>query len=84
MDYVNLCLVLSMILIYFFFFIRPQQKAQNENKLFIENLKKGDKLIMASGLYCKFSHFILKEAILVEKSKNLNIKSVDKVTENKV
>jgi len=37
--------------VFYFLLIRPQQKRAKQQKLFIENLKKGDKVITSGGLY---------------------------------
>lgn len=47
---------LPMILIFavaYFFMIRPQIKRQKDEKKFVQNLKKGDKIVTKSGLYGK-------------------------------
>jgi len=40
----------SIILIMYFFMIRPQQKKQKETKKFIEEIKKGDSIVTIGGL----------------------------------
>lgn len=37
----------------YFFMIRPQMKRQKDEKKFLADIKKGDKIIMKSGLYGK-------------------------------
>ena len=39
----------AMILVFLLFFIRPQSKKQKQQKLFIENLQKGDKVVIRAG-----------------------------------
>lgn len=41
----------SFILIFYFLFIRPQQKTQRELKKAIEALKKGDRVLTSGGMY---------------------------------
>ena len=43
----------SIILIMYFFMIRPQQKKQKETKKFIEEIKKGDDVVTIGGLHGK-------------------------------
>lgn len=43
----------SIILIMYFFMIRPQQKKQKETKKFIEEIKKGDQIVTIGGLHGK-------------------------------
>ena len=38
-------------IIFYFLLIRPQQKRAKEHKQMLENIKKGDKVITASGIY---------------------------------
>src|SRR6186713_3114318 len=38
------------VLIYFFF-LRPQQKTQNERKKLLDNLAEGDKVVTVGGIY---------------------------------
>ena len=41
------------IVIFYFFMIRPQQKRQKESKAFREGLKKGDKVVTIGGIHGK-------------------------------
>jgi preprotein translocase subunit YajC len=41
----------AMILVFWLFFIRPQAKKQKQQKLFIENLQKGDKVVTIAGIH---------------------------------
>lgn len=38
-------------LVFWLFFIRPQAKKQKQQKLFIEELKKGDKVVTIAGIH---------------------------------
>mgnify|MGYP006155606791 CR=1 FL=1 len=40
-----------MILVFWLFFIRPQKKRQDNQKKFIENLQKGDKVVTIAGIH---------------------------------
>jgi preprotein translocase subunit YajC len=40
-----------MIVVFWLFFIRPQKKRADEQKKFIENLQKGDKVITIAGIH---------------------------------
>ncbi|MES2618708.1 MAG: preprotein translocase subunit YajC [Bacteroidota bacterium] len=42
-----------MLIVMYFFMIRPQQKKAKAQKTFIENLKKGDKIITNGGIHGK-------------------------------
>lgn len=43
--------ILGMLLIFYFLMIRPQQKRQKEVQKMLSNVKKGDRVLTASGLY---------------------------------
>ena len=43
--------ILGMLLIFYFLMIRPQQKRQKEIQKMLANVKKGDRVVTASGLY---------------------------------
>ena len=66
----------AIILIFYFFMIRPQMKKQKELKNYREALKKGDKVITSGGIYGKISE-IKDTTVLVEISQDIRIK-VDK------
>ncbi|MBL0005668.1 MAG: preprotein translocase subunit YajC [Saprospiraceae bacterium] len=42
--------LLAMVLVFYFFFIRPQAKKQKEQVKFLESLDKGEEVVTASGL----------------------------------
>ncbi|GAA4830606.1 preprotein translocase subunit YajC [Algivirga pacifica] len=41
----------GMILVFYFFMIRPQQAKQKKQKEFVEGLKKGDKVVTVGGMH---------------------------------
>ena len=57
MDYLNIIIIVVIFLSFYVFFIIPQKREQENNKLLLNKLKKGDDLVMISGLCCKFSYF---------------------------
>ncbi|MDE1191633.1 MAG: preprotein translocase subunit YajC [Arachidicoccus sp.] len=44
-------LPLAIIVVFYFFMIRPQQKKAKEQKNFINNLQKGDKIVTIAGIH---------------------------------
>ena len=40
-----------MILVFWLFFIRPQAKKQKQQKLFLDNLQKGEKVVTIAGIH---------------------------------
>ena len=45
--------LLLMLVVFFFFIILPQSRRQKKEKNFVNNLKKGDRVITKSGLHAK-------------------------------
>ena len=43
--------IAAIFLIFYFLLIRPQQKQQKEHQGMLDNLKKGDRILTAGGLY---------------------------------
>lgn len=63
----------SIILIMYFFMIRPQQKKQKEAKNFISEVKKGDNVVTIGGIHGKI-YSVEGETILLELDKGLKVK----------
>jgi preprotein translocase subunit YajC len=55
--------ILGMLLIFYFLMIRPQQKRQKEIQKMLAAVKKGDRVLTASGLYGTVSN--VKDDVLV-------------------
>ena len=61
--------LLAMFAIMYFFMIRPQIKRQKNEKAFQTSIKKGDKVIMTSGIHGKIIDFIDSDnTVIVETS----------------
>lgn len=52
-GWTNLIFFGAILLIFYFFIIRPQSKRQKEIQEMVENLKKGDKIITSGGMIAK-------------------------------
>jgi len=52
-NYSSYIMLGGMVLIFYLFFIRPQQKKQKETKKFIEAIKKGDNVVTIGGIHGK-------------------------------
>jgi preprotein translocase subunit YajC len=63
----------SIILIMYFFMIRPQQKKQKESKNFLEAVKKGDHVVTIGGVHGKI-YSIEGDTVTLELDKGLKIK----------
>src|SRR4030042_2503933 len=68
-------LILVMV-VFYFFLIRPQMKRQKDLKNFRESLKKGDHIITAGGIYGKINN-IVDNVITIDAGNNVLLK-VDK------
>lgn len=63
----------SIILIMYFFMIRPQQKKQKETKKFIEEIKKGDDVVTIGGLHGKVAA-VEGDVVFLEIDKGVKVK----------
>ncbi|MCS6979620.1 MAG: preprotein translocase subunit YajC [Flavobacteriales bacterium] len=63
--------LIIIVVIFYFFMIRPQAKRAKEQRKFRENLKKGDEVMTLGGIYGKVAEVEEKTVILemVDKSK---------------
>jgi preprotein translocase subunit YajC len=68
--------LLLIIVVFYFFMIRPQMKRQKELKNFRESLKKGDKIITSGGIYGRIVE-MQDTTVFIEVDTNVKIK-VDK------
>ena len=83
--------MILIIVVFYFFMIRPQMKKAKDQKKYVEELKKGDRVITTSGIHGKIvdlndSTFVVevesgtkirfeKSSISLEASKALNVKA---------
>ena len=59
----QLIMILLMLVVFYFFMIRPQAKKQRELKKFRESLKVGDKVISIGGIHGKVAE--VKESTII-------------------
>jgi len=59
--------------VFYFLLIRPQQKQQKKLKQMISNAKKGDEVVMSSGIYGKISD-IKDDTIMLQVANNVALK----------
>jgi preprotein translocase subunit YajC len=59
--------------IFYFLLIRPQQKRAKEQKQMIENLKKGDKVIISGGEYGVIDE-VKTNTVIVKIAENVKVK----------
>lgn len=73
MSFLPLILI---VVVFYFFMIRPQMKRQKEVRKFRESLSKGDKVVTTGGIYGKIVE-VKETTIVLEIAKEVHIK-VDK------
>ena len=65
MDIINIVLLVFIVLTLYFFIVRPGNKENERKKDFIEGLRRGDAVIMISGL-CGYFHRLDGDKIIIE------------------
>jgi preprotein translocase subunit YajC len=68
-----LLMVGGIILVFYFFMIRPQQKKAKQEKEFRESLKKGDKIVTIGGIHGRIVS-VEEDGILVEVDNGVKLK----------
>ena len=52
-DITSFLPIIAMVAIFYFFFIRPQQRKQKETKKYLEEIKKNDMVVTVGGIHGK-------------------------------
>ena len=73
---VSMLPILAIILVFYFFMIRPQMKRQKDEQKFQSDIKKGDKIVTIGGIHGKV-HGIKDTKIILEIGENTRI-TIDK------
>lgn len=60
-------------IIFYFFMIRPQQKKQKDQKKFISDIKKGDRIVTIGGVHGRISDMD-EETVTIDVEKGAKIK----------
>jgi preprotein translocase subunit YajC len=68
--------LLLIIVVFYFFMIRPQMRKQKELRNYRDNLRKGDKIVTTGGIYGKINN-ISENVITIDAGNNTLLK-VDK------
>ncbi|MDT0646370.1 preprotein translocase subunit YajC [Zunongwangia sp. F260] len=59
--------IILMFVVVYFFMIRPQMKKAKQEKTFVEDLKRGDRIVTKSGMHGKILDFSEKNnAVIIE------------------
>lgn len=75
-PYASLIFLVLIIVVFYFFMIRPQMKKQKDLKKMREGLKNGDKVVTTGGIYGKITE-VKETTFIVEIDSNVKVK-VDK------
>ncbi len=61
----NIVMLLGIMVVFYFFMIRPQQTKAKEQQAFINSLKEGDKVVSAGGVHGKIIS-VREKTVVVE------------------
>uniref|UniRef100_UPI004057B247 preprotein translocase subunit YajC n=1 Tax=Alistipes sp. TaxID=1872444 RepID=UPI004057B247 len=75
-SYSFIVMIVLMILVMYFFMWRPESKRRKQMQEFRDNLKKGDKVITAGGIYATVKE-IHETTLLIEVDSNVTLR-IDK------
>ena len=71
-PYSGILMIVLIFVIFWLFFIRPQNKRNKEQQKFRENLKKGDKIVTIGGIHGKIIE-VRENTVLVSVDPNASI-----------
>lgn len=90
-DFTQFIPIIAMVAIFYFFFIRPQQRKQKDTKKYLEEIKKNDMVVTVGGIHGKIVEvsdttvlldvdrgtklLVEKSSVSLEASKKLNEKA---------
>ncbi len=72
-NYMTFLFLGGTMLIFYFFFIRPQSQKAKQQRKFLEDLKKGDKVVTAGGIHGKILK-VDETTMLVEVDSNVKMR----------
>lgn len=72
-QWMSLLPLILLFVVFYFLLIRPQQKRSKQQKLFLENLKKGDKVITSGGIIGLITG-IAEDKVTLEVAEKIRIK----------
>ncbi len=72
-SYIMPLMMVGMIVVMYFFMIRPQQKKAKEAKAFANSMNNGDKIVTTSGIHGKIVKSNPDNTLLIEVDKNTNM-----------
>ena len=69
----NFLLIGGILVVFYFFMIRPQQKKQKDQKRFTESIKRGDRVVTVGGIHGRVSA-IEDSTVLLEVEKGAKMR----------
>ena len=70
----NLLMMGGIVLVFYFFMIRPQMQRQKKEKQFRESLKKGDRIVTIGGVFGRIVTLDDDGTVLVEVDQNVKLR----------
>ncbi len=71
-DYSSILMLVAIVVIFYFFMIRPQSARAKKEKQFREALQRGQKVITISGMHAKVVE-VKETSVILEISSNVNV-----------
>lgn len=65
-NFSGMIMMVGIVIVFYFFMIRPQMKKAKDQKKYIEQLKKGDKILTIGGIYGKIAEMREDGTIIME------------------
>ena len=72
-DLVTFLPMIAIIVVFYFLLIRPQQKRARTHKQFIENMKKGDRVVTSGGMYGTITG-VTDNSVTIEVAEKVRVK----------
>ena len=76
--------MLLIFLVFYFLLIRPQEKKRKEQETMVDSIKKGDSVVLSSGIYGKVIKLYDNDTIDLEISKDTKVKVMKSSISNKI
>ncbi len=78
----NIGMIFSLVFLFYFLLIRPQQKRFQEHKEMLDGLRKGDKIVTSGGLIGKIDKLVSDEEVIVDLG-SIKVSAVRSTIQNK-
>src|SRR5260221_6517374 len=78
-NWTSMIFMVAIIGVFYFFMIRPQQKKANDQKKFIDEIKKGEDVVTITGIYGRVAE-IEGDTVILEVERRCRIKMMESRT----